>query len=51
MPYNPYNSIRKKKKTEVHELLLVECDKDREFFQSIQDQTGNKFIISPCKCT
>ena len=32
MPYNPYNSIRRSKYYEVHELLLVECDKDSEFF-------------------
>ena len=32
MPYNPYNSIRRSKYYEVHELLLVECDKDSQFF-------------------
>ena len=32
MHYNPYNSIRKWKYTEVYELLLVLCDKDSEFF-------------------
>ena len=40
-----------KKYTEVHELLLVECDKDSEFFGPSETKTGNNFIISACKCT
>ena len=42
MPYNPYNSIRKYKQTKVHELLLVECDKDSEFFGA----SKTKLVIS-----
>ena len=36
---------------EIHELLLVECDKDSEFFRTSKTKTGNNYFISACKCT
>ena len=50
-PIIPIIPSENKKYTEVHELLLVECDKDSEFFGPSETKTGNDFIISARKCT
>ena len=50
-PIIPIIPSENKKYTEVHELLLVECDKDSECFGPSETKTGNNFIISACKCT
>ena len=50
-PLIPVIPSENKKYTEVHGRLLVECDKDSEFFGPSETKTGNNFIISACKCT
>ena len=50
-PIIPVIPSENKKYTEVYERLLVECDKDSEFFGPSETKTGNNFIISACKCT
>ena len=42
----PYDSIRKYKYTEVPELLLVECDKDSEFFGPFKTKLALTLLLA-----